>query len=95
MDTNPQDALAATPNYGVVFLILAVFTGIEVAASYLAAPYKIPVLIVLAAVKAGLVLLYFMHLKFDRRAYAAAVIIGIVLVTPLILAIALATPHGG
>ncbi|MGA9532653.1 MAG: cytochrome C oxidase subunit IV family protein [Anaerolineales bacterium] len=95
MDTNARQEEMEKANYGVVFLILAVFTGLEVGASYLPEPYKIPVLILLAAIKAGLVLLYFMHLKFDRRIYAILFVIGMITVIPLILAIALATPYGG
>jgi cytochrome c oxidase subunit 4 len=95
MEMESRQEKMDTANYGIVFLILAVFTGLEVGASYLSEPFKLPTLIVLAAIKAGLVLLYFMHLKFDRRSYAAAFVIGMITVIPLILAITLATPYGG
>lgn len=95
MDTSTHQSESRPQSYGIVFIVLALFTGLEVGASYLPDPYRIPVLVVLAAIKAGLVLLYFMHLKTDRRTYALLFLIGMVVVIPLVLAISLATPHGG
>jgi cytochrome c oxidase subunit IV len=82
----------ARPTYHVVFIILAVFTGLEIAASYLPAPWKIPVLVVLAVTKAVLVLMFFMHLKYDSRLFAAAFAIGVVLAVPIVLIIVLVMP---
>jgi cytochrome c oxidase subunit 4 len=90
--TSQPEAARPHPRYGIVFLILAVFTGLEVGASYLPGPLKIPVLAVLAITKAALVLLYFMHLKFDARVYAFFFVIGIVLALPIILIITLVMP---
>ncbi len=59
------------PNYVGVFIILGVLTAIEIAVSqYLAESVRIPVLLLLAAAKAVLVALYYMHLKFDSRIFA-------------------------
>lgn len=93
MESSPSQATSATPAYGLVFLVLAVFTGLEVGASYLPEPFRLPILVVLAAVKAGLVLLFFMHLKYDRRTYAIAFVIGLVVIVPLVLAIVFAIPR--
>jgi len=53
---------------------------------------KIPVLVVLSLAKAILVLLYFMHLKFDSRIFTYLFIAGIVLSIPLILVMAIVMP---
>ena len=93
LEPDEQPAEAAThPGYGKVFLILAAFTILEVAASYLPEAIKVPILIVLAATKAMLVLLYFMHLKYDNRFFSYPMIIGAVLVIPIILIIVLVMP---
>jgi cytochrome c oxidase subunit 4 len=90
----PQSsASAAQPRYGWIFLILAVSTVVEVGVSYFTGGVRLPLLIGLAAVKACLVLLYFMHLRFDRRVFAVLFTIGLILVIPLVLVLTLATPH--
>lgn len=50
---------------------------------------KIAVLIFLAVVKVALVLLYFMHLRFDSRLFALPFALGIVLAIPIALMITL------
>ena len=57
------------PNYLAIFWTLLVLTVIEVGVAYMPWPHtpKITLLIGLAIVKASLVALFFMHLKFDRR----------------------------
>lgn len=57
------------PNYMGVFYSLAVLTVLEIGATFLPIPrLLIGILLVgLAATKAALVALYFMHLKFERR----------------------------
>ena len=83
----------ARPNYFGVFILLAVFTLIETSASYLSQPVlKFPILIVLAVTKAVLVLLYFMHLKFDQRLFSYLFAAGCVLSIPLVLVMTLVMP---
>lgn len=74
------------PNYMKIFYALFVFTVLEVGAAYMNAIFPgFPllllglILVVLALVKAALVGMYFMHLKFEKRA------LGIIALTPLIL----------
>ena len=56
------------PNYLFVFIALAFFTLIETLVSYVdQQAIKLPTLIGLSIVKVVLVLLYFMHLKFDFK----------------------------
>lgn len=74
------------PNYMKIFYALFVLTVLEVGAAYLnvlVAGFPLwllgLILVVLALVKAALVGMYFMHLKFEKRA------LGIIAMTPLIL----------
>ena len=81
------------PNYLFVFIALAVFTLIETLVSYVQqAAIKFPTLVILSVVKAVLVLLYFMHLKFDARIFSYLFIAGCVLAIPLILVITIVLP---
>jgi cytochrome c oxidase subunit 4 len=80
------------PPYLLVFISLAVLTGLEVGASYLPENVRIPILAILATSKVLLVLLFFMHLKFDHKVFAFPVAAGLVLAIPIILAISLAMP---
>jgi cytochrome c oxidase subunit IV len=59
--------------------ILFVLTGLEVAASYagVSPGILIPTLWVLAIVKFALVVLWFMHLRFDDRRYARFFVMGL------------------
>lgn len=91
MSTNASKA-QTRPAFHLVFIALAVLTTIEVGVSYLAPAIKIPVLVVLSATKALLVALYFMHLKFDPRIYAWPFLIGLVLVIPIVLVLAVVMP---
>ena len=81
------------PNYLGIFLLLAGFTLVETMVSYVQQEaIKIPVLIVLSLVKAILVLLYFMHLKFDSRIFTYLFVAGIVLSIPLVLIMTIVMP---
>jgi cytochrome c oxidase subunit 4 len=80
-------------NYLGIFVLLAAFTLIETVISYVALPaLKVPLLIALALVKAVLVLLYFMHLRFDSRMFSYLFIAGCVLSIPLILVMTIVMP---
>jgi len=70
------------PNYMAVFYALAVLTALEIGVAYMKVlPLLVMglALIILALVKAFLVGMYFMHLKFEKRT------LGIIALTPLIL----------
>lgn len=76
-----------TPNYMAIFWWLAGFTAVEVAYSSLL-PHTHKTLLILglvgfAAIKATLVALYFMHLKFERR--SLGIIVGSTLILGVIL----------
>jgi cytochrome c oxidase subunit IV len=80
-------------NYLGIFIILIVLTLVETLVSYVQQQaIKFPVLIVLSVIKAVLVLLYFMHLKFDSRVYTYLFVAGCVLAIPLILVMTIVMP---
>jgi caa(3)-type oxidase subunit IV len=60
-------------------VILFVLTALEISASYagVGGSILIPTLFVLALVKFALVVLWFMHLKFDDRRYARFFVMGL------------------
>ncbi len=60
-------------------MVLAVLTALEVAASYagVSGSILIPTLFILAVVKFALVVLWFMHLRFDDRRYARFFVMGL------------------
>ena len=60
-------------------LILFVLTALEITASYtkVSGAVLIPTLFFLAIVKFALVVLWFMHLKFDDRRYARFFVMGL------------------
>ncbi len=76
-------------NYTTVLILLVVFTILEVATSYMQSSLKIPLLLTMAGVKAGLVILYFMHLRHDSRLFALMFLIGGLLIIPMFLVMTL------
>jgi cytochrome c oxidase subunit IV len=63
-----------------IFLILIAITGIEVALYYVRedlGPWFIPTLFLLAFSKFALVVLWFMHLKFDSKRYSRFFVMGL------------------
>jgi cytochrome c oxidase subunit 4 len=55
-----------------VAVVLGVVTGLEVAVYYLEAArdFLVPLLFIFSLIKFSLVVLWFMHLRFDSRVYA-------------------------
>lgn len=73
-------------NYMAKFYWLVALTAIEVGvALWVPSPYKVPLLALLSAWKAGIVLNHFMHLKAEGRALKLLVAFPAVLVVILIL----------
>jgi cytochrome c oxidase subunit 4 len=84
---------AKRPNYLFIFIALAIFTLIETLVSYIQQEaIKFPTLVVLSIIKVLLVLLYFMHLKFDAKVYRYLFIAGCVLSIPLIIVLTIVMP---
>ena len=69
------------PNYMGVFYLLAVLTVLEIGVIYLPIGKMVigSMLVIMALVKAALVAMYFMHLKFEKRT------LGMIALTPLVI----------
>ena len=68
-------------------VILGALTALEIAASYagVSGGVLIPTLFVLALIKFALVVMWFMHLKFDDRRYSRFFVMGLALAATLYL----------
>jgi cytochrome c oxidase subunit 4 len=87
-----QDAAAhAHPSpkeYIRIGVILALLTAIEIAASYtIDGTLLIVLLLALAVIKFSIVVMWFMHLKFDDRRYARFFVMGVALAATLFLVV--------
>jgi cytochrome c oxidase subunit IV len=85
MESKGQIAQHRQPNYLGIFVSLVVLTAIEIGVTYTPLP-RIPVLVPLAIAKAALVVLFYMHLRFDRRVFGVIFLIGVLMGISLILA---------
>ena len=70
--------------YLLVFVALAVLTVVEIGVAALSGGLKVSLLLIMSVAKAMLVILYFMHLKYDSRWYAFIFFAPMALVIPLI-----------
>jgi cytochrome c oxidase subunit IV len=70
--------------YVLVFAALVVLTLVEVGVAYIEGGIKAPLLLGMSAIKALLVILFFMHLKYDSRWFAFIFFAPMALVIPLI-----------
>ncbi len=73
------------PNYLLVFASLAVLTALEVGVTYIPNIPHAPILLAMSFLKALLVLMYFMHLRFDSKWFSFIFFIPFVLVIPFLL----------
>jgi cytochrome c oxidase subunit IV len=76
MNRPKDDPKAKKPNYVLVFVALTVITIAEVGVTYLPLP-RIPVLVPMAILKAILVVLFYMHLKYDNRIFTILFSLGL------------------
>ena len=77
---------------------MTIITAIEVAVFYVPAlhPFLAPILLVLSALKFGIVAMWYMHLKFDSRLYSWVFVVPMVFAAAIILAlIVLLSTHRG
>ena len=72
--------------YLAVFVALAVLTALELTVTYLPIP-RIPILIPLALIKASLVALFYMHLRYDKKVFSVVFIMGLLMGIGLILSL--------
>ncbi len=77
--------------YVQIALILAVLTAIEVWVYYLKSlsHVLIPILLTLSAIKFSMVVLWFMHLKFDNRIFSILFSLGLIIGGSILIALIL------
>lgn len=82
---------ASRGTYWLVAVILAIITLLEVAVFYVPAirPVIVPTLLSLSAIKFALVVLFFMHLKYDKPVLTGVFLGGLVVATLIVLALML------
>ena len=75
--------------YVKIAVILCVITSVEVAVYYIPALFDaiVPILLVLSAVKFSLVVLWFMHLRFDSRLFSGIFFGGLILAGAVLIAL--------
>ncbi|MFN8556667.1 MAG: cytochrome C oxidase subunit IV family protein [Dehalococcoidia bacterium] len=75
--------------YVQIAIILAVLTALEVAISYMGLPAALTVitLLVLATIKFSMVVMYFMHLRFDNRLFTVMFAGGLALALVVFVAV--------
>ncbi|MBI4368102.1 MAG: cytochrome C oxidase subunit IV family protein [Candidatus Omnitrophica bacterium] len=80
-----QEAVHQRPNYAAIFWALLILTILEIIVANLPAskPLAVAGLVFLAIVKASLVALFYMHLKFEKF------VIYLIVIFPLFLAVVL------
>ena len=66
--------------------MLAVLTAVEVGVTYLPIP-RVPVLVPLALFKAALVVLFYMHVRYDRKIFGLIFAMGLLMGVGLILSL--------
>jgi len=90
MQAEAESELAHHPSpreYVKVAIVLAVATGAEVGLFYMNLPHALFVLLLLffAAIKFSLVVLWFMHLRFDSQVFRRLFLLGLSLATAVYL----------
>jgi caa(3)-type oxidase subunit IV len=73
------------PRYLLVFLALALLTALEIGVTYVEGLPQAPFLLAMAFLKIALVLLYFMHLRYDSKWFSFIFFIPFVLVIPFVI----------
>jgi cytochrome c oxidase subunit IV len=83
-----------TRTYVAIFVVLFVFTALEVAVTYFPEIPQAPTLITLAAVKFTLIAGFYMHLRYDSRVFSAFFMLGLILAAGMLFSfLALFTAH--
>lgn len=71
MDTHENQHIASYKALGAVLASLLVLTGVTVGVSYVDMGFfNVPIALLIASVKATVVLLFFMHLKYEGKVIA-------------------------
>jgi len=90
MNEHEHHGSHASPGfYWAIGAVLGVITAVEVAIFYIPAlsGVLVPLLLVLSAAKFTLVVMFFMHLKFDSKIFSGLFLAGLVLATFMTVAL--------
>ncbi|GMR13528.1 MAG: hypothetical protein BMS9Abin29_1739 [Gemmatimonadota bacterium] len=87
--TREQAGHASVGFYWTIAGILGVITAVEVAVFYIDAlePALVPILLTLSAVKFAMVVMFFMHLKFDSKVFTGVFVAGLSIGTFVVVAL--------
>lgn len=89
-DAHGEGAHASVGFYWMIGIILAVLTGLEVAAYYMElGAFEVPLLLGLSVAKFVLVVMFFMHLKFDSKVFTWVFMAGMILAVFMVSALML------
>ncbi len=89
-DPHETHAHPSTTTYIQIFVVLFIVTAAEVIAAQFLPSIGLtslvaPSLLIMAAIKGALILLYYMHLKSDSGVFAAPMVFGLVLATGMLI----------
>ena len=90
MSAHAEGSHASPKFYVMIGIILAVLTGMEIAAFYIPIPshtVEVSILLFLSVLKFILVVGYFMHLKFDSNIFSLVFVAGLVLAVFMVSAL--------
>ncbi len=80
-----------TRQYVVIAVTLTIITMVEVAIFYIepikASPIFVPLLLLLSAVKFALVVMFYMHLRFDPRMFSALFVAPLMIAVGIVMAL--------
>ena len=84
-----DEAHATTGHYVRIAIVLTVLTIMEVATYYVDIPFAllVPLLLVLAGMKFGLVVAYYMHLRYDSKLFSGFFFFGLTIEILLLIAL--------
>ena len=89
-DAHGEGGHASVGFYWMIGIILAILTALEVAAYYMElGALEVPLLLILSIAKFVLVVMFFMHLKFDSKVFTWVFMAGMVLAVFMVSALML------
>jgi cytochrome c oxidase subunit 4 len=88
---HPEHAHPGASEYLRIAAILTVITAVEVAVFYIPAmqTFLVPVLLVLSLIKFILVVMFYMHLKFDHPTFTWLFVLGLTIAGAIIISLML------
>jgi cytochrome c oxidase subunit 4 len=94
-DSHAPESHASLRTYVVVAAILTLITAMEFSAIYIRelTPILVPLLVVMSAAKFALVVLFFMHLRYDARPLSIIFVGSLVIALGIALALTTLTGH--